>query len=169
MKLDFVFPSEKNREDVLSFYNEFRARKEVCIGFLNSSNYDAWLLMMRNRRENKDLPEGYVRENFYLCYDKKELVGVFSLKFTLTDYLFDYGGHIGYAVAPSKRKKEYGTEILKEGLLLAKNLGFHKVLSVVDDDNIGSIKIIERNGGVYENSLFDEGEKVLVRRYWVDC
>lgn len=163
------FLDRKESEDVLSFYNEFRERKEICTGFSNSSDYDAWLLMMRNRKENKDLPEGYVRENFYLCYDKKELVGVFSVKFALTNNFLIMAVIL---VTPSllpKRKRGYGTAILKEGLSLAKNLGFHKVLSVADDDNIGSIKIIEKNGGVYENSLFDEEEKVLVRRYWVLC
>ena len=41
---------------------------------------------MQNRHTGKNLPEGYVRENFYLCYDKKVLIGVFSLKFELTEY-----------------------------------------------------------------------------------
>lgn len=35
---------------------------------------------MKNRQTGKNLPEGYVRENFYLCYDEDELVGVYENK-----------------------------------------------------------------------------------------
>ena len=45
----------------------------------------------------------YMCENFYLCYDGDEMVGVYSLKFELTPYLLHYGGHVGYAVVPDKR------------------------------------------------------------------
>lgn len=168
MNIHFVFPTLKNKEDVLAFYNEFRKQGTTCIGYNGSEDYDSWLRMMEDRKNATHLPKGYVRENFYLCYDGDQMVGVFNLKFSLTEYLLNYGGHIGYAVAPSKRNKGYGTLILREGLLLSKKLGFDKVLCVVDDDNIASIKIIEKNGGVYENSLYDEEEKVNVKRYWID-
>ena len=46
---------------------------------------------MQNRHTGKNLPEGYVRENFYLCYEGKRLIGVFSLKFELTEFLLNYG------------------------------------------------------------------------------
>ena len=49
---------------------------------------------MRNRAAGENLPEGYVRENFYLVYECPVLVGVFSLKFELTQYLLDFGGHV---------------------------------------------------------------------------
>ena len=40
----------------------------------------------------------------------------------------------------------------------------------VDDDNIGSYKVIENNGGVLENKIEneDKGEKFLTRRYWIN-
>ncbi len=57
-------------------------------------DYDLCLRGMKNRKTATDLPEGYVRENFYLCYEGAQMVGVFSLKFELTDYLLHYGGHV---------------------------------------------------------------------------
>ena len=38
-----------------------------------------------------------------------------------------------------------------------------------DDDNIGSSKIIEFNGGILDNKIENEdcGEKFLTRRYWI--
>lgn len=166
--LDFILPSENDREAVLSFYNEIEKDGGKCIGFANHKDFDRWLLGMRNRHAGKDLPEGYVRENFYLCYNGEKLIGVFSLKFELTEYLLNYGGHIGYAVRPSERQKGYGSLILKQGLSLAKQLGFGRILCVCDEDNVSSEKIIRKNGGVFDNMLFDAEENVFVRRFWVE-
>ena len=50
-----------------------------------------------------------MRENFYLCYEETRLVGVFSLKFELTEFLLNYGGHIGYAACLSERNRGLAT------------------------------------------------------------
>jgi len=44
-----------------------------------------------------------------------------------------------------------------------------KILITCADDNIGSYKIIEANGGQLENKVENEdcGEKFLTRRYWI--
>ena len=165
--MDLILPSETNRSDVLNFYNEFEKSGGTCIGFANHDNYDLWLQGMKNRKDARDLPEGYVRENFYLCYDGGEMVGVFSLKFELTEFLLNFGGHVGYAVRPSRRCKGLATEILRVGLETAKNFGFNRVLAICDEDNYASEKVILRNGGVFENKLFDPDENVFVKRFWI--
>lgn len=166
-KLKFILPTKENKDDVLSFYDEFAKTNTVCIGYNNYHNFDIWLKEMENRLKGKKLPKGYVRENFYLCYDEKELIGVFSLKFQLTDFLLNYGGHIGYAVRPTKQNKGYGTKILNQGIEIAKNFGFEKILCICDEDNIASEKVIIRNGGIFENKLYDKDDAVFVKRYWI--
>ena len=106
---------------------------------------------MQNRHSGKDLPAGYVRENFYLCYEGTRLTGVFSLKFEMTEFLLNYGGHIGYAVRPSDRNRGLATQMLKQGLTLAKEFGFERILCVCDNDNYASEKVILKNGGTFEN------------------
>lgn len=165
--LNFLLPAEINRNDVLSFYNEFEDGGGECIGFRNYKNYGLWLAEMQNRHTGENLPKGYVRENFYLCYDREVLVGVFSLKFELTDFLFNFGGHIGYAVRPSKRNRGLATQMLKQGLELAKQFGFHRILCVCNKDNYASERVILKNGGFFENELYDPDEKVTVKRYWI--
>ena len=76
-----------------------------------------------------------MREDFYLCYEGNRLIGVFSLKFELTEFLLNYGGHIGYATRPSDRKRGLATQMLKQGLELSKELGFERILCVCDSDN----------------------------------
>lgn len=166
--LNFILPTEKNRFDVLSFYHEFDKEHTTCIGYGNYKDYDTWLVGMNNRHTGENLPEGYVRENFYLCYDGDEMVGVFSLKFELTEFLFNYGGHIGYAVRPSKRNKGFATKILKQGIEWSKRFGFDRVLCVCDEDNYASEKVILKNGGVFENKLYNGDEQVFVKRYWIE-
>ena len=123
---------------------------------------------MINRKEEKNLSEGYVRENFYLCYDNDTMIGVFSIKFSLTDYLLKQGGHIGYAAVPSYQRRDLGTEILSKGLEIAKVLGFQRILCVCDEDNIASEKIIIKKGGLFENKLYDDLEKIFVKRFWIN-
>lgn len=93
--LRFVFPTESSRQDVQSFYNEFQSDGGTCIGYGGYKNFDRWLAGMNNRISGKNLPAGYVRENFYLCYDGDDMIGVFNLKFELTEFLLNFGGHIG--------------------------------------------------------------------------
>ena len=165
--LNFILPAEQNGADVLSFYDEIEAAGGDCIGIGNYKDYDRWLQGMRNRHTGRHLPEGYVRENFYLCYEADRLVGVFSLKFELTDFLLRYGGHIGYAVRPSDRNRGLATQMLRQGLSLAKEFGFERILCVCDDDNTASEKVIRKNGGVLENELYFPDEDVTVRRFWI--
>jgi len=86
----------------------------------------------------------------------------------LNSDLLKWGGHIGYEIRPSKRRHGYGTEILRLGLEKAKQVGLHKALVTCDETNIGSKKIIENNGGQFENALAIDGSPVKKLRYWID-
>ena len=165
--INFVLPTAENKDDVLSFYREFEKADETCIGYGNYKNFDEWLTGMNNRRTGTNLPKGYVRENFYLCYADAELIGVFSLKFELTDFLLNYGGHIGYAVRPSKRNCGLATEILRQGLIISEQFGFKRILCICDEDNVASEKVILKNGGRFENRIYDPHDNVFVKRYWI--
>lgn len=165
--LTFVLPTERDRDAVISFYTEVEKSGGECIGIGNYQNYDLWPSGMQNRHTGKNLPEGYVRENFCLCYEGGCLVGVFSLKFELTAFLLNYGEHIGYAVRPSARNRGLATQMLKQGLDIAQSFGFDRILCICDNDNYASEKVILKNSGVFENELYDPEEKVTVRRFWI--
>ena len=51
---------------------------------------------------------------------------------------------------------------------IAKVLGFKRILCVCDEDNIASEKIIIKNGGLFENKLYDDLEKVFIKRFWIN-
>jgi predicted acetyltransferase len=80
--------------------------------------------------------------------------------------LADRGGHIGYGIRPSERKKGYATEILRQALDIMKDLNINKVLITCDKENIGSAKTIIKNGGILESEgVSDES---VFQRYWID-
>jgi predicted acetyltransferase len=78
------------------------------------------------------------------------------------------GGHIGYLIRPSERLHGYGKEMLRLGLQKARQFGLTRVLVTCDENNISSQKVIEYNGGRFENSILVEGSPVRKLRYWID-
>ncbi|HWO44907.1 MAG TPA: GNAT family N-acetyltransferase [Methylomirabilota bacterium] len=77
------------------------------------------------------------------------------------------GGHIGYDVRPSERRRGYGTRLLQMTLPEARRIGLTRVLITADDSNVASWRIIERNGGQCEPGLLMT-ESGALRRYWLD-
>ena len=87
----------------------------------------------------------------------------------LNDALLRIGGHIGYVVVPEFRRQGHATAILHLALQFAHDtLGLDLVLLTCDDDNIGSIKTIEKNGGVLEDVVSGPDLGKPKRRYWMD-
>lgn len=75
-------------------------------------------------------------------------------------------GHIGYGVRPSARSRGVATWAVGALLPRARAAGLSRLLLVCLDDNVGSIKTIERHGGVLEK-VVDDGH-ALLRHYWID-
>ncbi len=57
-------------------------------------------------------------------------------------------GHIGYSVVPWKRLRGYATAAVAQLLADARAEGLSEVEVTTDHDNIGSRRVIEKNGGV---------------------
>ncbi len=99
-------------------------------------------------RTGSAVPKGRVASTVYWAVVGNKVVGRLDLRHKLNKILLKRGGHIGYAVVPSERRKGYATEMLRLGLKKAKCLGIQKVRVGCDEKNIASRKVIEANGGV---------------------
>ena len=143
--------------------------KKHDLMFLNPDEIDI-IQKMKDSRDRTKLKPNYVPSYDYFIVDGDKFIGRISIRIELTPKLLQFGGNIGYGFHPKYWKQGYGTMALKLGLEKAKEIGLKdKVLITCDDDNIGSCKIIEKNGGILENKIEnrDDDEVFLTRRYWV--
>lgn len=113
-----------------------------------------------------ELPEGRVHCSYFWITDgdgaDREVVGFLALRHSLNEWLLNEGGHIGYGVRPSRRRRGYASRALELALGEAAALGIDRALVTCDDDNEGSRGTIERCGGVYEDTRNGK------LRYWLD-
>jgi predicted acetyltransferase len=150
-------------------------RAVVPDGFTFGLDYEPgmpWLPYVESlerQREGRDLPDGFVPATFLVADVDGVLVGRTSIRHELNDFLAREGGHIGYAVLPEHRRRGYATEMLRQSLVVARDVGVDRVLVTCDDDNAGSVAVIERCGGVLDADLPVVpvvGAKPK-RRYWI--
>lgn len=128
-----------------------------------------YLEALEARERGEGLGVGQVPATFLFAFVQRRLVGRVSLRHVLTPQLERVAGHIGYAVVPEFRRRGHATEMLRQALRLARReLGLVRVLVTCDDDNVASIRVIEKNGGVLDNVVDGADLRAPKRRYWIE-
>jgi predicted acetyltransferase len=126
-----------------------------------------YLELLRRRRSGAhDLPNR-VPATFLVAQAGSDLVGRVSIRHRLNEYLAEVGGHIGYGVRPAHRRRGYGTEILRQAVVIARAEGVERVLVTCEAENAASAAIISGAGGVLEDVRPDENGRPT-RRYWIE-
>ncbi len=105
---------------------------------------------------------GFVPCTYLWIVEDNTFLGSLAIRHELNDFLFNEGGHIGYSVRPSARRKGHASHALGLSLPLAHELGIASALLTCDEDNRASQATIESQGGVYEDSRNGK------RRYWIE-
>jgi predicted acetyltransferase len=123
--------------------------------------FATYVALVRSEAEGRNLPPDYVPSTSLWWVDGATYLGRIHIRHELTDSLRDFGGHIGYYVRPSARRQGHATAMLRAALPFAADLGIDSALITCDVRNAASRKVIEANGGVFE----DERNGRL--RYWV--
>ncbi|HSC26322.1 MAG TPA: GNAT family N-acetyltransferase, partial [Vicinamibacterales bacterium] len=128
-----------------------------------------YLDVLAERERGVNLPPDHVPSTFLFAFKGPRIVGRVSIRHTLNDFLERVGGHIGYVVVPEFRRQGHATTILRLAIHIAyEQLGIDRVLLTCDDDNVGSIRTIEKNGGVLEDVVSGPDLEKPKRRYWID-
>ncbi len=163
-------PSMAYKDQYLAGLREFQAEDRELWLDLNdiTTHFNTYLQHLKDQQDRARIAPHLVPSSEYWLFDGDEYVGRLSLRHELNDTLLAWGGHIGYAIRPTKRMRGYGKEILRLGLEKARLMGLRRVLVTCDEDNTGSRKIIEHNGGVLENVVKIEGLAKCKLRYWID-
>ncbi|MCA1218337.1 GNAT family N-acetyltransferase [Streptomyces sp. 8L] len=137
----------------LERYGARWGRPSVFAGYVDGLNAE--------RFEETPRVEGWVPCTHLWFVDGDRFLGRLSIRHRFTPFLLEFGGHIGYSVRPSARRRGHATAMLRESLPVARGLGLDPVLVTCDATNVASRKVIEAAGGRFEDQ---RGEKL---RYWV--
>jgi predicted acetyltransferase len=141
-------------------------------GFLFGFDYDegmpwaSYLALLEAQAGGWNLAPNRVPATLLVGDVGGEVVGRISIRHDLNPRLAEVGGHIGYCVLPAHRRRGYATEMLRQALRVAHDIGIPNALVTCDEDNVASRKTIEACGGVFERHAVNPGEP-LKRRYWV--
>lgn len=103
-----------------------------------------------------------IREN-----DNK-IVGTINVRWNLSKEMLQFGGHIGYGIRPTERRKGYNKINLYLGMIEAKKVGLDNVMLDCDVNNLGSDRTLKALGGKLERTEIDPSDGVLTNVYWFD-
>ena len=92
--------------------------------------------------------------------DGTDYLGTVIIRHQLTPALEREGGHIGFHIVPGHRRRGHATRMLAQAKPVCQQLGLTKILITCAEDNLGSRRVIEANGGTLDRII--DGEA----RYW---
>ncbi|MBP9779582.1 GNAT family N-acetyltransferase [Candidatus Gracilibacteria bacterium] len=166
--LELVVPNISHKEQWEEIMAEWKDdwRKNPKIFFQDS--YEVFMEICSHVIMSDDLVRKIPKSSLYflLNSETQRIVGLFTFRHNL-NFWDDatHGGNIGYGIRPSERKRGFAKDGLRLLLIEVKKLGFENVFISCDDDNTGSYRVIEANGGVLEKYCERHGFKT--RRYMI--
>lgn len=171
-KIKLVAPQMKYKDMILDYKKEhFDYGEDVIHGASlldKKDTYEEWLLFVQNNQNEDTLPKDWMVSSTYLAINHTEdsVIGMIDIRHELNDALRNYGGHIGYSIRPTQRKKGYATQMLQLALEVCKKLNIKNVMLACDKHNEGSRRTILKCGGILEKEFKHDNEEVQV--YWIE-
>ena len=159
-----------HKDPLETFLAEFDDRPSELHGYFcaRDSGIEEAVYLLDALGRGEALNDGWVPCSTWFWSDGNALQGVINVRHRLTPALEATGGHIGYCVAPSHRRKGVATAMLKAVLPHCKDLGIERALLTCDRDNLGSVGTIEANGGVLAREGWSESDQRVTRWYHID-
>ena len=154
MKIEKI--SLKHKEAILEMCKEYNINNEDYNGAFfikNIIDYEDKIKELDNASNGILDNPAFVPYTCYVFIKENKIVGVGSVRHYLNEYLEKFGGHIGYSIRPTERKKGYGSKALKLLINQAKEMNIEKILITCNINNIGSKKVIENNNGKFINQI----------------
>lgn len=170
--IKLVLPSPAHRAEAEAYKQEFVENGEPVINgsaLLDQLDYLTWLKRTELNSSPETVAADWVPSSTFFAVrtSDEKIIGMIDIRSSIdTDFLRSYGGHIGYSVRPSERRKGYATEMLRQALAYARLTGLPRVMLGCYSDNIGSKRTIEACGGkLTETKPYLDGKPMDI--YWI--
>lgn len=171
-------PSMERKNDVIEYMNEHVKYNSAINGtgsfdhVLEDETYEECMDRYYKIQDNeyaKSIDRCPGKTYFLIRKNDNKLIGMINIRHHLSPKMLVHGGHIGYGIRPTERRKGYNKINLYLGLIKAlEEFNLDKVMLDCDVKNLGSDKTIQALGGVLERTDIDDYDGVLTNVYWIN-
>ncbi len=169
----FEEPSLKRKEDAINYINEFLEYNSKIngVGGLDRylDDYEGWIEKVQQDcnviPNERKVP---ARTYFFVRESDNKIIGMINIRTCLNERLREHGGHIGYSIRPTERKKGYNKINLYLGLEVCDNYNIPVALLNADLDNPASWRTMEALGGLRVKESYDTEDECIIVSYNID-
>jgi len=176
-KFYFEYPSLERKNEIIENLDEFKKYNSDINGsggldkIYEGLTFEEALdrcLKMQDEEYAKSINKCCGKTFLLIREEDNKLVGTINLRWNLTKELLNFGGHIGYGIRPTERRKGYNKIQLYMVLKEAKKMGLDRVMLDCKVTNLGSDNTIKALGGILERCEVDPYDNKLTNVYWID-
>lgn len=174
-KFYFEIPSLERKNEIIEYLDEFvKYGSDINGSGSLDKIYDGYTfeealdrcLKMEDEEYAKSIGRCQSRTFLLIRENDNKIVGTINVRWNLNEAMLRFGGHIGYGIRPTERRKGYNKINLYLGMLEAKKVGLEKVMLDCDVNNLGSDKTLKALGGKLERTEVDPSDGILTNVYW---
>ena len=174
-KFYFEIPSLEIKNEIIEYLDEFvKYGSDINGSGSLDKIYDVYTfeealdrcLKMEDEEYAKSVGRCQSRTFLLIRENDNKIVGTINVRWNLNEAMLRFGGHIGYGIRPTERRKGYNKINLYLGMLEAKKVGLEKVMLDCDVNNLGSDKTLKALGGKLERTEVDPSDGILTNVYW---
>ena len=162
-KFRYEIPSIERKQEAIDYIKEFYEYNSEINGtgglqrYLD--NYEGWLEKLERDYAMIPSEERVPAKTYFLIReDDNKIVGMINIRLALNEHLKKLGGHIGYGIRPTERRKGYNKINLYLGLLECQKHGIKEVLMDCDKKNLGSAKTMKALDGKLVKEYYEDSE-----------
>ena len=176
-KFYFERPSIERKSEIIEYLDEFVEYGSDINGsgsldkIYNGYTFEQALdrcLKMEDEEYAKSVGRCQGKTFLLIRESDNKIVGTINVRWNLSEEMLQFGGHIGYGIRPTERRKGYNKINLYLGMIEAKKVGLEKVMLDCDVNNLGSDKTLKALGGKLERTEIDPSDGILTNVYWFD-
>ena len=129
---------------------------------------DAYLKHTAGEVHRENLAADRVPQTTFWILEQDRAVGLLRMRHELNAATRIQGGHIGYYIRPDARQRGLATQALGLALQEIEALGVRRVMLTTNPSNLGSIRVIEENGGQLRAQIPTEDGQDTINQYWIE-